>query len=83
MSFWKNVMSDAAPKADKLKSITCKVGDKLAHNTVVDAAGKVGYKALVNTVGITAVIAAPAASKISDKWNDLKSWANESTSAKK
>lgn len=63
MSFFTKMMEDAKPKAIALTTTTKSVATKIVDNKAVQAAKNIGYKSLVNTVGVAAVVTAPAVEK--------------------
>jgi hypothetical protein len=57
--FFAKLMEDAQPKADILMGAASNVVSNLANSNTARVAKALGYKALVNTVGITACVAKP------------------------
>lgn len=59
MSFIEQLMQDAKPKAVAISNTTSNIADTLMHNKVVQVSKTLGYKGLVNTVGIGLCLAEP------------------------
>ena len=71
MSFIEKLMQDAQPKAQALRNATNNVINKTADNKAVKVAKNIGYKSLVSTVGVVAVLSKPVVDKVVVKLNEL------------
>lgn len=57
------LMEEAQPKAAALKNTTKNITSRVANARVVTVVNTLGHKAMVNTLGVGLVLAAPMASK--------------------
>lgn len=64
MSFFKQLIADATPKANTLTNATKNVAANIVNSKAVSIAANLGYKGLVNTVGVGVVLAQPAVARI-------------------
>ena len=76
MTFIEKLMQDAAPKATTIKNATNNLCNKVANSKAVAVSKTLGYKGLVNTVGIAMVVAQPLVEKAkkagSKAWNKVE-----------
>lgn len=69
MSYFTSLVTRGQEKATSIRSITSNTTSKIVDSAAVKVAIRLGDRALVNTVGITAALVAPAATSV---WNKLK-----------
>ena len=78
---FEQLMKDATPKAETLKNATINVTNKVANSKAVQTSKSLGYKALVNTVGVGLVLAQPLVEKSKalafKGWNKVEELAKE------
>jgi len=86
MSFLTQLLQDAEPRATSIKNTTANVVDRLAHNKAVAVSKTIGYKGLVNTVGIGMVLAQPLVEKTkklgSKAWSKVEELAADPKASK-
>ena len=67
MSFFTQLMQDAAPKATSIVESTKSFANRIVDSKAGKVTSKLAYDTLVNTVGITMVLAKPTYDKVSEK----------------
>jgi hypothetical protein len=73
MTFLQQLMLDASPKAETIKKAAKNITTRVVDSKAVQTSKALGYKAVVNTVGIGLVLAEPAVSKV---WSTVEGWAS-------